>query len=64
MFQETDDKVSTGEITEDSTENEFPIRSTETGSLDRNRFDRGHELYRTEILTEITGLMSESESRK
>ena len=72
MFQETDDKVSTGEITEDSTENESP---TETDSLDRNRFAwpkpirPDHELYRTEILTEITGLMSrdrmsESESRK
>ncbi len=66
MFQETDDKVPTDEITEDSTENESP---TETDSLDQNWFDRDHELLHTEILTEITGLMSrdrmsESESRK
>jgi hypothetical protein len=32
--------------------------STETYSLNRNRFDWGHKLHRTEILTEITGLMS------
>ncbi len=83
MFQETDDKVPTDEITEDSTENESPIRfdrfaqpkpirqrsirvalnrenyrSDSTDLLDRNRFDRDHELHRTEILTEITGVMS------
>ena len=32
--------------------------STKTYSLNRNQFDRGHKLHRTEILTEITGLMS------
>ncbi len=49
MFQETDDKVPTGEITEDSTENESPTETdspTKTDSLDRNRFDRDHEMSR------------------
>ena len=45
-----DDKVLTDEITEDLTENESPTAT--------ERLDRNHELHRTEILTEITGLMS------
>jgi hypothetical protein len=56
MFQETDDKVPTDEITEGSTENESP---TKTDLLDRNR-DHGPDVPRPNVCIQ----MYESESGK
>ncbi len=71
MFQVVDSTETDSSCPEPRTNFQFaqpkPIRSTETDSLDRNRFDRDYELHRTEILAEIARpnvriQMSESES--